>query len=69
MFYTESRGFLTQKRTPFGLMGSPATFHMVTSDCLGNLLSEIQMELIINDAGMAGNDFDEVIRQTRMFLE
>ena len=42
---------------------------MVTSDCLGNLLSEIQMELIINDAGMAGNDFDEVIRQTRMFLE
>ena len=54
---------------PFGLMGSPATFHMVTSDCLGNLLSEIQMELIVNDAGMAGNNFDKVIRQTRMFLK
>lgn len=47
---------------PFGLMGSLATFHMVTSDCPGDLLSEIQMELIIDNAGMAGNDFDEVIR-------
>ena len=54
---------------PFGLMGSPATFHMVTSDCLGDLLSKIQMELIVDDAGMTSNNFDEVIRRTRMFLE
>ena len=61
-FYTKSREFLTQKRMPFGLTGSLATFHMVTSDCLGDLLSEIQMELIVDDAGMASNDFNEVIR-------
>ena len=53
---------LTQKRMPFGLKGSPATFHLVTSENLSNRLPRLDMELIVDDSGMAGNDFNDMMR-------
>ena len=60
-FYTESGGFLTQKRMPFGLKGSPATFHLGTSENLSDRLPRLDMELIVDDSGMAGNDFNDMM--------
>ena len=68
-FYTENRGFLTQKRMPFGLTGSPSTFHHITAECLGDLLPKIGMELVVDDSGMAGNEFEDVMKRTHLFLQ
>ena len=46
-----------QKQMPFGLTGSPATFHLITTENLGDLLPRIGMELIVNNSGMVGSNF------------
>lgn len=42
---------------------------MVTSENLSDLLPKIQMELIANDSGMAGTNFNDVMKCTRLFLK
>ena len=59
-FYTKGRGFLT---------GSPSTFHTVTSENLGDLLPKIRMELIVNDSRIVGNEFNDMMERTWLFLE
>ena len=68
-FYVEGRGFLTQKRMPFGLTGAPSTFAHVTAEKLGDVLTALALELFVDDGGMAGDDFDEMLGRTRKFFE
>src|SRR5882762_5174435 len=64
-FYVEGRGFQTQKRMPFGLTGAPSTFAYITAEKLGDVLAALALELFVNDGGMAGDDFDEMLKRTR----
>lgn len=68
-YYVEGRGFFAPKRMPFGLTGAPATFAQVTADRLGDLLAKLEIELLVDDRGMAGNNFDSMLARTRQFFE
>jgi hypothetical protein len=67
-YYVEGRGFWTNKQMPFGLTGAPSTFGSVTADKLGDLLAPLGIELLVDDGGMAGDDFDIMIDRTRRFF-
>jgi len=67
-FYVGGKGFHTQKRMPFGLMGAPATFAHVTAEKLGDLLPKLGIELLVDDGGMAGDDFENMMDRTRQFF-
>jgi len=67
-YYIEGRGFHTQKRMPFGLTGAPATFAYVTADKLGDLLAKLEIELLVDDGGMAGDEFESLLDRTRQFF-
>jgi hypothetical protein len=68
-FYVEGRGFLTQKRMPFGLTSAPSTFAHITADKLGDVLATLALELFMDDGGMAGDNFNEMLGQTHRFFE
>jgi RNase H-like domain found in reverse transcriptase/Reverse transcriptase (RNA-dependent DNA polymerase) len=68
-FYIEGRGFFTQKRMPFGLTGAPSTFAHVTAQALGDILTKLQLELFVDDGGMAGDDFEDMLERTRHFFQ
>jgi transposase InsO family protein len=67
-FYVEGRGFKTQKRMPFGLTGAPSTFAHVIGEKIGDLLPKLNIELLVDDGGMAGDDFENMMDRTRQFL-
>ena len=62
VFYTESKGFPTQKCMPFGLTGSPATFNFVIAENLGDLLPKIGMVVMVDDSEMASNEFEDMMK-------
>ena len=64
----EGRGFFTKKRMPFGLTGVPATFAHIIASKLGDLLPKLDVELLVDDGGMAGDDFNNMLNRTRQFL-
>jgi hypothetical protein len=66
--YVEGRGFFTNKRMPFGLTGAPATFAHIIASKLGDLLPKLDVELLVDDGGMAGDDFNNMVNRTRQFL-
>jgi len=66
--YVEGRGFFTNKRMPFGLTGAPATFAHIVASKLGDLLPKLEIELLVDDGGMAGDDFDTMLNRTHQFL-
>ena len=68
-FYVEGRGFMTQKRMPFGLTGAPSTFAHVTGEKLGDTLADLALELFVDNGGMAGDDFEEMLKRTRLFFQ
>ena len=51
--YVEGRGFFTNKRMPFGLTGAPAMFAHIIASKLGDLLPKLDVELLVDDGGMA----------------
>ena len=59
-FYVEGRGYFCYKRMPFGLTGAPSTFAEMTAQALGDLVG-ILFELFVDDGGMAGDDFTEML--------
>ncbi|THH13172.1 hypothetical protein EW146_g7017 [Bondarzewia mesenterica] len=67
-FYVEGRGFYTNVRMPFGLMGAPTRFAQLTADCLGDLIG-LLFELFVDDGGMAGDDFEEKLRHLSTLLQ
>ena len=67
-YYMEGRGFCMQKRMPFGLTGAPATFAHVTADKLSDLLPKLNIELLVDDGGMAGDSFEDLMDRTRQFF-
>jgi len=68
-YYVKGRGFFTHKRMPFGLTGAPSTFAHVTANKLGDLLAKLEIELLVDDGGMAGDDFDNMMSRTCRFFE
>ena len=64
----EGCGFFTNKRMPFGLTGAPATFAHVVASKLGDLLPKLGIELLVDDGGMAGDEFDSMLDRTRTFF-
>jgi hypothetical protein len=66
-FYVEGRGYFCYKRMPFGLTGAPSTFGEMTAQALGDLVS-VLFELFVDDGGMAGDDFTEMLGNTRKLL-
>jgi hypothetical protein len=67
-YYVEGRGFFTNKRMPFGLMGAPATFAHIVASKLSDLLPRLGIELLVDDGGMAGDDFDSMLDRTQTFF-
>jgi len=67
-YYVEGKGFYTPKRMPFGLTGAPTTFAHVTAEKLGDLLPKLNIELLVDDGGMAGDDFEDLLNRTRQFF-
>jgi hypothetical protein len=54
---------------PFALTGTPSTFAHVTAEKLGNMLATLALELFVDDGGMAGDDFNEMMDRTHRFFE
>ena len=67
-YYVEGKGFHTQKRMPFGLTGAPTTFAHITAEKLGDILPKLNIELLVDDGGMAGDCFDNLLDRTRQFF-
>jgi hypothetical protein len=67
-FYVEGRGYFAYKRMPFGLTGAPSTFGEMTARALGDLIGTL-MELFVDDGGLAGDDFDTMLANTRKLLQ
>ena len=67
-YYVKGKGFHTQKRMPFGLTGTPATFVHVIAKKLGDLLPKLEIELLVDDGGMAGDSFKNMMDHTCQFL-
>ena len=53
---------------PFGLTGAPTTFAHVTAEKLGDILPKLNIELLIDDGGMAGDCFEDLLNSTRRFF-
>ena len=68
-YYVQGRGYFTLKRMPFGLTDAPSTFAHVTADKLGDLLAKLEIELLVDDGGMAGDDFKDMMTRTRQFFQ
>jgi hypothetical protein len=60
-YYVEGRGFFAPKRVWFGLTGTPSMFAHVTADKIGNFLAKLEIELLIDDGGMAGDNFEDMM--------
>jgi len=67
-YYIEGQGFWTNKRMPFGFTGAPATFTYVTAEKLGDLLPKLEIKLLVNDGGMAGDEFNDMMNHTHQFF-
>ena len=67
-FYVEGRGYFAYLRMPFGLTGAPSTFGGMTAKALGDLTG-ILFELFVDDGGMAGDNFEIMLANTRQLLQ
>ena len=67
-FYVEGRGYYAYQRMPFGLTGAPSTFGGMTAGALGDLIGTL-LELFVDDGGLAGDDFDTMLANTRRLLQ
>ena len=67
-FYVEGRGYFAYLRMPFGLTGAPSTFGQMTARALGDLVGTL-LELFVDDGGLAGDDFDTMLANTRQLLQ
>ena len=67
-FYVEGRGYYCYLRMPFGLTGAPSSFAEMTGKALGDLIGTL-IELFVDDGGMAGDDFETMLADTRRLLE
>lgn len=54
---------------PSGLTGAPATFSYVITDKLGDLLVKLEIKLLVDDSGMAGDNFEGMMTRTRSFFK
>lgn len=64
-FYVEGRGYFWCVRMPFGLTGAPSTFAQLTAERLHDLLSDGTIELFVDDAGAADDDFNSLLEKMR----
>ena len=53
---------------PFGLTGAPSTFGNITANKLGDLLAPLAIELLVDDGGMVGDNFNSMIDHTCQFF-
>jgi hypothetical protein len=67
-FYVEGRGYFAYKRMPFGLTGAPSAFGEMTAGALGDLIGTL-MELFVDDGGLAGDNFETMLADTRKLLQ
>jgi hypothetical protein len=66
-FYVEGRGYFCYCRMPFGLTGGPSSFAGMTANALGDLVGTL-CELFVDDGGMAGDNFQTMLDDTRKLL-
>ena len=67
-FYVEGRGYFAYLRMPFGLTGAPSTFGEMTARALGDLIGTL-LELFVDDGGLAGDDFETMLANTKQLLQ
>jgi hypothetical protein len=67
-FYVEGRGYFAYQRMPFGLTGAPSTFAEMTASALGDLTGTL-IELFVDDGGLAGDNFETMLANTRRLLQ
>jgi hypothetical protein len=67
-FYVEGWGYYAYLRIPFGLTGAPSPFGQMTASALGDLIG-ILFELFADDGGLAGDNFETMLANTRQLLK
>ena len=67
-FYVEGRGYFVYTRMPFNLTGAPSFFGETTAKALGDFIGTL-IELFVDDGGLAGNDFETMLANTRKLLQ
>lgn len=68
-YFIEGIGYIAPVRMPFGATGAPASFNHVMAENLADVATSIGMELFVDDAGLAGSDFDTLLNRLRVFLQ
>ena len=66
--YTEGRGFQCYQRMPMGTLGSLACFAVLTVQAFKDLVVELGLETFMDNNGIAGDEFDELLQWLRKFL-
>src|SRR3977135_1234759 len=66
-FGVPGRGLYVSLRMPLGLTGSPNTFQEMVSTALGDMIGR-EVEPWVDDCALAGNIFEEKIRDLRKFF-
>ena len=52
----------------FGLTSAPSAFTHVTAEKLGDHLPQLEVELLVDNGGMAGDDFENMMNCTCQFF-
>jgi len=68
-FYIEGRGYFWYKQMPMGLTGAPTTFCKMTATHLHDLITDMTMELFIDDGGSAGDTFEEMLEKLERIFQ
>jgi hypothetical protein len=53
---------------PFGLTGAPTTFAHIAAEKLSNILPKFNIKLLVDDRGMAGDCFEDLLNHNRKFF-
>ena len=67
--YTEGRGYHCYCRMPMGIMGAPSCFAELTAQAFQDIMLELGLETFVDDNGMAGDDFDDLLERLKRFFE
>lgn len=67
--YTEGRGYHCYCRLPMGILGAPSCFAEMTAHALKDITTELGLETFVDDNGMAGDDFQELLARLRPFFQ
>lgn len=68
-YFVEGLGYFAPIRMPFGATGAPSSFSHAFAENLADVVHAIGMELFVDDAGLANNNFPTMLTHLRKFFQ